>query len=186
MNPSIHSCKKDKKIKKSIHQAIRNLWGPGTASFFAENTHLHHFAHLHLFVQHQAAATYLRWHFSMPKSIILIWNHWCSITTYILYHQKGSRIFQLNRRFPPQTSQQVSWCHWPTATYRLLKDILHVALHLMAWSMWPSHLWWCPIHVSWAKQVGCVSNLGSWSLEYPTQIGPIMPNVPFVSSTRGS
>lgn len=75
MNPSIHSCKKDKKIKKSIHQAIGNLWGPGTASFFAENTHLHHFAHLHLFVQHQAAATYLRWHFSMPKSIILIWNH---------------------------------------------------------------------------------------------------------------
>lgn len=79
MNPSIHSCKKG---NKSIHQAIGNLWGPGTASFFAENTHFHHFAHLHLFVQHQAAATYFRCHFSMPKSIILIWNHWLSITTY--------------------------------------------------------------------------------------------------------
>lgn len=59
-----------------------------------------------------------------------------------------------------------SFRRWHTATYRLLKDILHVALHLMAWSMWPSHIWWCQIHASWAKQVGCVTNLGSWSKEH--------------------
>ncbi len=124
MNPSIRSCKKDKKIKKSIHKAIRNLRGPGTPSFFAEKTHLYHFSHLHLFAStgqgisdfvHAViwldcwkSSTKLQPHTSVATSQCKV-NHFdleplgFSITTCISYKKdlkKRSRIFQLNRRSP--------------------------------------------------------------------------------------